>query len=66
MIIYCYFFANRSFAGATVHDMFNIFSVLILLPLEIVSGYLEVMTGAIIESSNLEQGNGGPELFDVS
>lgn len=29
---------RRAFAGATVHDMFNWLSVLILLPLEMASG----------------------------
>ncbi|XP_067259305.1 solute carrier family 34 member 2a isoform X2 [Chanodichthys erythropterus] len=31
---------RRAFAGATVHDFFNWLSVLVLLPLEIASGYL--------------------------
>lgn len=31
---------RRAFAVATCHDMFNVFSVLILLPLEIATGYL--------------------------
>jgi len=29
---------RRAFAGATVHDMFNLLCVLILLPLEVVTG----------------------------
>lgn len=29
---------RRAFAGATVHDMFNMLSVMILLPIEIASG----------------------------
>ena len=33
---------RRAFAAATVHDMFNWLTVLVLLPLEMVSGYLEV------------------------
>jgi len=41
---------RRSFAGATVHDMFNWLTVLILLPLEVVSGYLEALTGAIVKN----------------
>ena len=40
----------RAFAGATVHDIFNLLSVLILLPIEVVTGYLEKMTLAIVES----------------
>ena len=31
---------RRAFAGATVHDMFNLLTVAILLPLELVTGYL--------------------------
>ena len=41
---------RRAFAGATVHDMFNWMSVLILLPLELASGYLERTTGAIVDT----------------
>ena len=33
---------QRAFAAATVHDMFNWLTVLVLLPLEMASGYLEV------------------------
>ena len=33
---------RRAFAAATVHDMFNWLTVLVLLPLEMISGYLEV------------------------
>ena len=29
---------RRAFGGATIHDMFNWFSVIILLPLEVASG----------------------------
>jgi sodium-dependent phosphate cotransporter len=31
---------RRAFAGATVHDFFNIFSVIILLPIEVATGFL--------------------------
>ena len=31
---------GKSFAGATVHDAFNLMSVLVLLPLELISGYI--------------------------
>lgn len=33
---------RRAFAGATVHDMFNWMSVIVLLPLEVVSGLLKL------------------------
>ncbi|CAL1537783.1 unnamed protein product [Lymnaea stagnalis] len=41
---------RRAFAGATVHDMFNWLTVLVLLPVEIVSGYLYYLTEAIVDS----------------
>ncbi|XP_077990686.1 sodium-dependent phosphate transport protein 2A-like [Glandiceps talaboti] len=44
-----------SFAGATVHDCFNWLAVLVLLPLETLTGYLYHLTSAIVESSNLHQ-----------
>jgi sodium-dependent phosphate cotransporter len=31
---------EKAFAGATVHDMFNILSVCVLLPIELITGYL--------------------------
>lgn len=40
---------SRAFAGATVHDFFNILSVATLLPLELVSGYLAALSGAIAD-----------------
>jgi sodium-dependent phosphate cotransporter len=40
---------RRAFAGATVHDMFNWLSVLVLLPLELVSGYLERVTKLLVD-----------------
>ncbi|XP_014663344.1 PREDICTED: sodium-dependent phosphate transport protein 2A-like [Priapulus caudatus] len=44
---------RRAFAGATVHDMFNWLSVLILLPMEVATGYLFTLTKAITSSYNL-------------
>jgi len=38
---------RRAFAGATVHDFFNWMTVLILLPLEISTGYLARTAGAL-------------------
>ncbi|KAL3873638.1 hypothetical protein ACJMK2_036733 [Sinanodonta woodiana] len=45
---------RRAFAGATVHDMFNWLTVMVLLPLEIISGYLEWLSGVLIESLPLK------------
>merc|ERR1712226_312078 len=38
---------ERAFAGATVHDMFNFLTVLILLPVEAATHYLYYLTKAI-------------------
>ena len=41
---------RRAFGGATVHDMFNWLSVIILLPVEVAFGYLYHLTTAITRS----------------
>eukprot|EP00617_Octactis_speculum_P020352 CAMPEP_0185744114 /NCGR_PEP_ID=MMETSP1174-20130828/2127_1 /TAXON_ID=35687 /ORGANISM="Dictyocha speculum, Strain CCMP1381" /LENGTH=584 /DNA_ID=CAMNT_0028417301 /DNA_START=45 /DNA_END=1799 /DNA_ORIENTATION=+ len=38
---------ERAFAGATVHDCFNILSVMVLLPIEIIAGVLRHITEAL-------------------
>uniref|UniRef100_A0A671YI46 Solute carrier family 34 member 2a n=1 Tax=Sparus aurata TaxID=8175 RepID=A0A671YI46_SPAAU len=55
---------RRAFAGATVHDFFNWLSVLVLLPLEVASGYLYTVTKLIIDSFNIESGE-APDLLNV-
>ncbi|CAG5115491.1 unnamed protein product, partial [Candidula unifasciata] len=45
---------RRAFSGAVVHDVFNWLTVLILLPLEVVTGYLYHLTKAIVSTLNLE------------
>ena len=52
---------QRAFAGATVHDFFNWMAVLILLPLEMTTGYL-ARTATLLETTleNL----GGVKLLD--
>lgn len=55
---------RRAFAGATVHDFFNWLSVLILLPLEVATGYLYEVTKLIIESFNIQSGE-APDLLNV-
>ncbi len=52
---------RRAFAGATVHDFFNWITVIVLLPVEIVFGYLE-KTATFLES--VLEGAGGIKLFD--
>lgn len=41
---------RRAFAGATVHDMFNWMTVIILLPIEVGTGYLYRLSEAIVSS----------------
>jgi sodium-dependent phosphate cotransporter len=48
---------ERAFAGATVHDMFNFLSVLILLPLEWATGYLYRLTKAMLPDQAFEKGD---------
>ncbi|XP_069116618.1 sodium-dependent phosphate transport protein 2B-like [Argopecten irradians] len=50
---------RRAFAGATVHDMFNWTCVLVLLPLEVISGYLFRLSRAIVDSLPLEKYSDG-------
>ncbi|XP_057297475.1 sodium-dependent phosphate transport protein 2B-like isoform X2 [Hydractinia symbiolongicarpus] len=49
---------RRAFAGATVHDMFNLLCVLILLPVEVITGYLYHLTEAIVSSAELKTDKG--------
>jgi sodium-dependent phosphate cotransporter len=52
---------RRAFAGATVHDFFNLMTVAILFPLELAFGYL-ARTARVIEQ--VLEGSGGIELFN--
>ena len=45
---------RRAFADATIHDIFNILSVTVLLPLELITGYLFELTKALV---NLDEEN---------
>ena len=47
---------ERAFAGATLHDMFNLMSVAVLFPLEVMTGYLNALSGAIVENSDVKDG----------
>ena len=58
-------FSCRAFAGATVHDFFNWLSVVVLLPLEAATGYLEHLTNFIVESFHFKNGEEAPELLKV-
>ncbi|KAM9357472.1 sodium-dependent phosphate transport protein 2A [Symphorus nematophorus] len=56
---------QRAFAGATIHDCFNWLSVLILLPLEVVSGLMTRLSHLLITSFRLQPGEEAPELLKV-
>uniref|UniRef100_A0ACB8EJD9 Uncharacterized protein n=1 Tax=Sphaerodactylus townsendi TaxID=933632 RepID=A0ACB8EJD9_9SAUR len=56
---------KRAFAGATIHDCFNWLSVLVLLPLEVVSGYLYHITKIAVTTLNFHTGQDAPELLKV-
>jgi sodium-dependent phosphate cotransporter len=47
---------ERAFAGATVHDIFNFLSVAVLLPLEVITGYLHELTGAMVKNAKQNEG----------
>ncbi|MFQ5928591.1 MAG: Na/Pi symporter [Acidobacteriota bacterium] len=52
---------RRAFAGATIHDVFNWLAVLILLPLEIRTGYLAHAAGFL---ESVVEGVGGIKLLN--
>ncbi len=52
---------RRAFAGATVHDFFNLLTVAVLFPLELATGYL-ARSARFMES--VLEGAGGIKLFD--
>ncbi|KAM7158369.1 sodium-dependent phosphate transport protein 2B [Molossus nigricans] len=56
---------RRAFAGATVHDFFNWLSVLVLLPVEVSTHYLEVLTNLVVESFHFKSGEDAPPLLKV-
>lgn len=49
---------RRAFAGAVVHDIFNWLSVIVFLPLEVITHYLLHLTGKIISMLPLTQQKG--------
>lgn len=52
---------RRAFAGATIHDFFNLLTVLVLFPLELWFHVLRRAAGAL---ERVLEGSGGIELFD--
>jgi len=55
---------RRAFAGATVHDFFNLMAVCIFLPLEIMFGLLEKLSGWIVAPFAAMSGSSGSIGFD--
>ena len=49
---------RRAFASAAVHDMFNLLSVIVLLPLEMATEYLFRLTKAIVQSLHNQSRHG--------
>lgn len=47
---------ERAFAGATVHDMFNFLSVGVFFPVELITGYLRRLTGALVKNFETKDG----------
>lgn len=48
---------ERAFAGATVHDLFNFLTVIILLPVEAATGYLHHLTSAMTKNASVKDGD---------
>ncbi|KAK2717521.1 hypothetical protein QYM36_006340, partial [Artemia franciscana] len=62
---------RRAFAGATIHDMFNWLTVIVLLAIEVLSrsafgiGYLEAVTSAIVSGIGDSASGGNIETIGV-
>ena len=56
---------RRAFAGATVLDVFNWLAVFILLPIEVLTGYLYYLTLEIVNSINVDADVDDPQFLQV-
>ncbi|XP_015205122.1 sodium-dependent phosphate transport protein 2A [Lepisosteus oculatus] len=56
---------KRAFAGATVHDCFNWLSVLVLLPLEVISGLLNRLSKMVVKSFQIQSGKDAPDILKI-
>lgn len=54
---------ERAFAGATVHDAFNILTVSIMFPLELITGFLEHLTEFLISNASTSKGSKNSNFF---
>lgn len=48
---------ERAFAGATVHDIFNWLCVIVLLPVELATGYLYTLSKAVLSAFQFQHTN---------
>lgn len=48
-----------------MHDCFNWLSVLVLLPLEVVTGYLHHVTRLVVATFNIRSGKDAPDLLKI-
>jgi len=56
---------RRAFACATVHDMFNWLSVIILVIVEVSTGYLDYITSAMVSNLGATQASKPPDFLKV-
>ncbi|KAK1155851.1 sodium-dependent phosphate transport protein 2B-like [Acipenser oxyrinchus oxyrinchus] len=56
---------RRAFGGSAVHGLFNWLTVIVVLPIEIMSGYLFHLTNAIISSFHIQSGKDAPDILKV-
>lgn len=56
---------RKAFGGATVHDMFNWLSVIILLPIEIAFHYLYHLTSTIVGSLHLTESGKKKDMLKI-
>ncbi|XP_050396258.1 sodium-dependent phosphate transport protein 2B, partial [Patella vulgata] len=54
---------RRAFAAATLHDFFNWLCVLVLLPIEVASGYLYHLTSVLVADINSDPNAENPEFL---
>ncbi|XP_063791608.1 sodium-dependent phosphate transport protein 2C [Pseudophryne corroboree] len=56
---------RRAFGGSAVHGIFNWMTVILLLPIELGTGYLFYVSEAIIKSFNIHAGGDAPDILKV-
>jgi sodium-dependent phosphate cotransporter len=54
---------EKAFSAATVHDMFNWLTVIVLLPVELITRYLERLTLALVNVADFSNSGGGNQKF---